>query len=320
MRLLITGASGFIGSNLLDFFHNNGYIIDVIDLGQIVPYYVRMSYHWNDIETINFNNYNAVIHLAGKAHDLNRKKSFEEYFNVNVGLTKIIFTKFLNSNSLNFIYFSSIKAVAEVVQSSHVLTENVVPNPVGPYGKSKAFAEKFILDTMGDNPNILSNRNVYILRPCMIHGPGNKGNLNLLYGFVKMGLPWPLGKFNNLRSFTSLRNLEFIINSIIINNVNSGIYNICDSEALSTNDIIKLISESLGKKIVILNISKSIIRFIAKVGDLLHLPFNTFKLQKLTENYIVNNSAIKNAIGITNLPVSGEEGIMETINSFRIKK
>ena len=87
--------------------------------------------------------------------------------------------------------------------------ENVELKPVGPYGESKIAAERYIQETPPLAPPLEGAGNscakhVYILRPCMIHGPGNKGNLNLLYGVVKKGIPWPLGAFENRRTFTSI--------------------------------------------------------------------------------------------------------------------
>jgi len=76
----------------------------------------------------------------------------------------------------------------------------------------------------------------------MIHGPGNKGNLNLLYKLVQKGLPWPLGAFENKRSFTSIDNLTHIITQIIEKEIDPGIYQIADDEALSTNELIQLIA------------------------------------------------------------------------------
>ena len=87
----------------------------------------------------------------------------------------------------------------------------------------------------------------------MIHGPNNKGNLNLLYKIVKRGMPWPLGNFKNQRSFCSIDNLSFIIKELIKNNnVKSGIYNVSDDETISTNELINLISSVLNKKNFIL--------------------------------------------------------------------
>ena len=159
-------------------------------------------------------------------------------------------------------------------------------------------------------------KRVYILRPCMIHGPSNKGNLNLLYKIVSKGLPWPLGKFKNKRSFCSIDNLCFIINELIENDqIPSGIYNIADDEPFSTNELISFISESQGKNLHIWNIPKFLINAFAKIGDILKLPLNSERLIKLTESYIVSNDKIKNAINKP-LPISSKDGLMKTFNSF----
>ena len=95
---------------------------------------------------------------------------------------------------------------------------------------------------------IPKNKQVYILRPCMIHGPGNKGNLNLLYNVVKKGIPWPLGDFDNRRSFTSIDNLCYVIEGLLNQYVPTGIYHMGDDEALSTNELIGIMCEAMGKK------------------------------------------------------------------------
>ena len=191
------------------------------------------------------------------------------------------------------------------------MTEDVTPNPITHYGKSKLLAEQYILSQL-----IPDDKRVYILRPCMIHGPGNKGNLNLLYNLVSKGFPWPLGLFENSRSYLSIENLCFIIRELIEReDISSGVYNVADDVPLSTNEIVKMISESKGKKAVILNISVSFIKQIAYVGDVLNLPLNSDRLQKLTESYIVSNAKIKKVLG-KQLPVSSKEGLMQTFKSF----
>jgi nucleoside-diphosphate-sugar epimerase len=92
----------------------------------------------------------------------------------------------------------------------------------------------------------------------MIHGPHNNGNLNLLYKFVSRNIPWPLGAFENKRSFCSIDNMIFIFNELIErDDIPSGIYNIADDEPLSTNELINLISKSQGRKPIILKISQT---------------------------------------------------------------
>lgn len=267
------------------------------------------TFSWDDLDENKIPQVDAVIHLAGKAHDLKKTSGPEVYFKVNTGLTQKMYDWFLKSSAGKFIFFSSVKAAADFVPGD-ILTEDVVPNPVGPYGESKIKAEEYILS------HPASDKQVYILRPCMIHGPGNKGNLNLLYGVVKKGVPWPLGAFENHRCFTSIDNLCFVIKGLLVKEVESGIYNMCDDEALSTNGLITVICKALGKKARIWYLPKGLMNGMAKVGDVLHLPLNSERLTKLTEDYVVSNAKIKKALGIDKMPIRAEEGLTQTIKSF----
>lgn len=89
-----------------------------------------------------------------------------------------------------------------------------------------------------------------------------------------------------------------------------------DDEALSTNELIAVICEAMGKKSHIWCLSKGLMNGIAKLGGWLHLPLNPLRMQKLTENYVVSNAKIKAALGITQMPVRAKDGLMETIKSF----
>lgn len=270
---------------------------------------VVKTFSWDDLDENKIPQVDAVIHLAGKAHDLKKTFGPEVYFKVNTGLTQKMYDWFLKSSAGKFIFFSSVKAAADFVPGD-ILTEDVVPNPVGPYGESKIKAEEYILS------HPAADKQVYILRPCMIHGPGNKGNLNLLYGVVKKGVPWPLGAFENHRCFTSIDNLCFVIKGLLVKEVESGIYNMCDDEALSTNGLITVICKALGKKARIWYLPKGLMNGMAKVGDGLHLPLNSERLTKLTEDYVVSNAKIKKALGIDKMPMRAEEGLTQTIKSF----
>jgi nucleoside-diphosphate-sugar epimerase len=304
MNILVSGISGFIGTNWKKYTES------------VKPEWKINSFNRKIIDnhlliTNEFNKIDVFIHLAGKAHDLRNLASEDEYYKANTDLTKLMVDAFLKSEAKVFIMFSSVKAAADKVDG--VLSEDYPPDPRTPYGKSKLMAERYI-----QNLKLKGFKRIYILRPCMIHGPGNKGNLNLLYKIVSKGLPWPLGAFKNKRSFCSIDNLCFIINEIIENNqIPSGIYNIADDVSLSTNELINLISESQNKNSHIWNVPKSLINTFAKIGDILKLPLNSERLVKLTESYTVSNCKIKNAIN-KSLPLSSREGLTKTLNSFKI--
>lgn len=313
MKILITGIHGFVGNNIVESFasYNELYGLDIVSP---VKQGVKRTYSWDDLDSKDIiPDVDVIIHLAGKAHDTKNQAKADVYFAVNTELTKRIYDYFLKSKAKKFIFFSSVKAAADRVEGEFV-DENVIPTPKGPYGESKIAAEDYIRSK--EDMRMKNGQECYILRPCMIHGPGNKGNLNLLYGVVKKGIPWPLGAFENKRTFTSIDNLCFIINGLLTKDVESGIYNINDDEAVSTNELIGIICEALGKKAHIWHIPRNLMEGVAKMGGALHLPLNPERLRKLTENYVSSNSKIKKALGIDKLPVRAKEGLIRTIKSF----
>lgn len=301
MILHITGKNGFVGQNLIPYlikYEHNCLFIDRKQLQNICDY--------------QFNKDEIIIHLAGKAHDLKKVSDPEEYYKVNFELTKKLYDAFLQSDAKKFIFISSVKAAADSVNG--ILTEDNIPDPKTDYGKSKLMAEQYI-----QSRPLPEGKSYYILRPCMIHGPGNKGNLNLLYQFVKKGIPYPLAGFNNKRSFLSVENLCFIIKELIEReDILSGVYHVADGESLSTNEVVNILSASINNKPKLWKISPGLIRTIAKLGDALRLPLTTERLDKLTESYVVSNQKIKQAIG-KDLPLTSREGLEITAASFAIK-
>ena len=342
MKILITGIHGFVGTNLVEALKKE-HTIYGLDIISPVKDGVEKTFSWDDLEksvsgfkiqdsSTNENekipDIDAIIHLAGKAHDTKNQSAADVYFKVNTGLTQKIFDWYLaHPTAKKFIQFSTVKSAADRVEGDF-LTEECIPTPVGPYGESKIAAENYIIEKFApetlkrpfhnftDEDAVVDGKKVYIMRPCMIHGPGNKGNLNLLYGVVSKGIPWPLGAFENRRSFTSIGNLQEVIKGLLTKDAPSGIYNMGDDEALSTNELIEVICSALGKKAHTWNIPRGLMNGVAKIGDVLHLPLNTQRMQKLTENYVVSNAKIKAALGMKEMPVRAKDGLRETIKSF----
>ena len=303
-KIFITGINGFVGQNLTSYLKKYFNIQGISRKAKLGELNYSMFFEQNSP-------YDAIVHLAGKAHDLKKTSNDLEYYEANFELTKKIYNQFLASDAQTFIYISSVKAVSDSVIG--ILTEDVIPNPITAYGKSKKMAEDYIL------AHLPLDKKVYILRPCMIHGSGNKGNLNLLYSLVSRGIPYPLGAYANSRSFLSVENLCFVINHLLKSDMPSEVFNVADDVPLSTNDVIALVSESLSKKSKIIALPKTLIHILASIGDVLPLPINSEKLQKLTENYVVSNHKLIEAMGIT-LPIDSKKGLLTTFNSFKFKK
>ena len=287
MKFLITGAYGFVGTNLCKYLAEKGHECLALDIPAAkrdgVPY--ASFYTWDELDKLPV--VDAVVHLAGKAHDLKKVASEQSYFDINVGLTEKIFAA---AKTTRFIYFSSSKADANG----------------NAYGRSKLAAEQFL------------NGRAIVLRPAMIHGPGNKGNLNLLWGIARRGLPWPLAAFENKRSFTSIANICAAVEALCERGEN-GIYPIADDEMISTNRLIELIAETCGKRAKLWRVPKGVMRMVAKIGDVLHLPLNTERIVKLTEDSFVNNSHLKSQLGWKRMPICAEEGMRRTLRSFLVQ-
>ncbi len=295
-KVLITGSSGFVGRNLIRYFDDRGFPFRRINLRGIQgPFELTEA--------------GDVVHLAGKAHDMKSASRPDEYYKVNYELTKTLYDSFLKSTAKKFIFVSSVKASADHVEG--FLKESDIPAPKTHYGKSKLMAEEYI-----QAQPIPDGKEWYILRPCMIHGPGNKGNLNLLFKFISKGIPYPLAAFENRRSFLSIENLCFVISEILHrNDISSGVYNVSDDEPLSTNELIQLMATASGKRSLLWKISPALVRSLAKLGDTLKLPLTSERLSKLTESYLVDNTKIRETLR-KELPVKAREGIIRTVSSF----
>lgn len=306
MNILITGINGFVGSNLENRWKNihNIYGIDINTENK------ANRFSWDQLDEIP--DCDIIIHLAGIAQD---KKNAEEeiYFRINTELTKKIFDFFSSSKCKTFIFFSSAKAIADVSEDLP-LTEDIDPKPVGPYGSSKLLAEKYILE----NSPKTNDKRTFILRPVMIYGKGNNGNLKLLFNFSKLGIPWPLGRLNGSRSFCYIENLMYIIDELINDtNIKSDVFNVSDDSPLTTNELITIMNQVLGKKSRILHLPKTLFTSVASVGSFLKLPLNKESIQRFSSNFIIDNSKIKRTLGIKKLPYSSEEGLRETLKTLK---
>ena len=207
----------------------------------------------------------------------------------------------------SFIYFSSSKASKDG----------------NAYGRSKFAAEEWLKEQyLNSSTSNFDSIKTFILQPAMIHGPGNKGNLNLLWGIAKRGIPWPLAAFENKRSFTSIGNICAVVEALAANSAVDGttalpVFEVADDEMISTNRLIELIAEACGKKAKLWRLPKGLMRGAARIGDVLHLPLNTERIEKLTEDNFVDNSALKAFLGWNKMPIDAEEGMRATLKEFK---
>jgi nucleoside-diphosphate-sugar epimerase len=305
-NILISGSNGFVGSNLVPYLEKASFKITGVSRSPNS----KNEISYGKLELPIWNSAYAMIHLAGKAHDLKNVSNESEYFQVNTELTKTLYEQFLQSNCKIFIYMSSVKAICD--KKSGILKESHLPNPTTAYGKSKLASEEYLLTRP-----LPRGKKLYILRPCMIHGPGNKGNLNVLFSMAKKGLPYPFGAYKNERSFLSIDNLSFLLKQILIKKPASGVYHVSDDEMLSSVELYLIMGKVLERKLRVVKIPKSIISLLGLIGDRIPIPMNSHKIEKLTENFRVSNEKIKLNLSVDKLPISARHGIVKTIESFQ---
>ncbi len=301
MNVIILGASGFIGKNL------NQKLSEDFGVKNVSLRNENWKNQLSDAE--------VLINLVGKAHDHKGTATESDFLYANLELTKQIFDTFKKTDSKVLIHISSLAAL-EGTESNKALVETDDTNPQSFYGKSKREAEKWLLEQ-----ELSINKKIIILRPPMVHGPGDKGNLGLLYKLVSKGIPYPLAAFNNKRSFISIDNFSYFIQEILnkYSDLDSGIYHIADDEAISTSCIIDIIKNVENKSVPNLSLPKPFVKLLAKVGDVVPFPLNSIRLKKMTSDLIVSNQKIKTVLGISKLPLTAEEGIVKTIKSFKNK-
>lgn len=297
MNIKVLGSSGFIGQNLLS------------SLNGSIGVSLRDRAWRGEVAVAD-----VVINLVGKAHDHKGTADEQDYYFANVELAKQVYSAFVASTATLLIHVSSLAAVEEF-EASAPLDEEDPCNPASWYGKSKRAAEEWLLAQ-----DVPEGKKLIILRPPMVHGPGDKGNLGLLYKLISKGIPYPLSSFDNKRSFISIDNFCFFIQQIINKNdtIKSGIYHVADDEPVSTKEIIDIIKGVTGKNTSDLALPKFLVRGIAKVGDIIPIPLNSKRLKKMTSDLLVSNTKIKSALGITELPLSAKEGLEKTVRSFKV--
>ena len=193
MKILVTGASGFVGANLIEVLKDAGNKIIATSRSRVEQpgiFYVASpelgpGADWSEALVGIY----AVVHLAGRAHVTAEQadaKTDQAYLRINAEGTRALAAQCAAAGVKHFIFLSSCHAVAG--ESDDVLTDRTVPQPVTAYGRSKLAAEEAIKSVLADSGCAWT-----ILRPPLVYGPGNKANFGLLVKLVQTGLPLEIG-------------------------------------------------------------------------------------------------------------------------------
>lgn len=244
MKILITGASGFIGKALIKKLSDQGHIVGSLD-------------RQKDNTELKGEAYDCLIHLAGRAHVLNEiaKDAYQAFKEANVDFTLKIAKLAKELKIKKFIFISSI-GVNGNQSFNHAFTEADTPNPHSFYAKTKWEAE-LALKAIFSN----SDTKLTIIRPPLVYGPYPKGNFKTLWSICRYPLPLPFGMTNNERSMISIDNLCNFIGLCCTHPAASDqTFLISDDHDISLTELVSTIRKTLGRHPCLLPIPSSILK------------------------------------------------------------
>ncbi len=319
-NILITGSTGFIGKQLIYRLSKKEYLIKAAVRSQSQKHIAKVAHitvgnidgntHWHEA----LQNIDIVIHLAARAHILNDNSPNPEaeFFAVNTEGTANLVKQSIQAGVKHFIFISSIGAMASL--SNQPLQENSPCQPDTPYGRSKLAAEQALITLASQ-----SEMTWTILRPTLVYGPGNPGNMERLIKLVKKGLPLPFGLVNNRRSLVYVGNLvDAIITCLSHPNAKNQTFLISDGQDLSTPDLIRKIAYYLDCPCNLLPVPPSLLKVAGNLGDMgekllgRSLPLNTPTIDRLLGSLVVDSSKIRNTLNWLP-PYTIDEGLQQTL-------
>jgi len=250
MKILVTGATGFIGTRLSETLTNSGHEVrntarSLAQNNSATPEIVTFDLESADNLDHLTTGCDAIVHLAGRAHVMSDNPATSEslYLSANVDVTKKLAQSAARTGVKRMILMSSVKVNGESTTIDVPFTAQDTPNPQDPYGRSKAQAEQALWDVTS-----ASELEGVVIRPPLVYGPGVRANFASLIGIVDRGFPLPLGSIRNKRSFVSVDNLiDCIATALQSSNVAGQTFLVSDGNDLSTPELIRSIASALHK-------------------------------------------------------------------------
>ncbi|MBU6995829.1 NAD-dependent epimerase/dehydratase family protein [Ferrovum myxofaciens] len=286
MKVLVTGAGGFVGKGLVPYLERQGHTVvralrmakedNEVGIGDIGP-----DTDWR----VALGGVEAVVHLAARVHvmqaeDLSSQQAFHR---VNTAGTLNLARQAASAGVRRLVFLSSVKVLGE----EGVLTAASIPRPADAYGQSKWAAEQG-LHTVATNTGL----EVVILRPPLIYGPGVGANFARLMHWVRCGVPLPLGGVRNRRSLLALGNLVDAVGWVLRHPAAAGrTYLLSDGEDVSTPDLIRHLAHALGRSARLLTVPPFLLLGLGK------LLGRRAEIHRLLGSLVVDASAIRAELG-----------------------
>ncbi len=312
-KILVTGATGFIGQALVEHLTVDGFEIiasirqnttslspDIqqVQVGDLLP-----DTDWSDA----LSGVDVVIHLAARVHIMNDESSdpSADFQKTNTLGTLNLARQAAELKVSRFIYLSSIKVNGETTTANNPFDEQVSLVPTDPYGLSKYMAEQGLKEVANQ-----TTMDVVIIRPPLVYGPNVKANFETMMKWLYRGIPLPLGAIHNQRSLVALDNLVDLIKTCIEHpNAKNQTFLVSDDEDLSTTELLQRLASSLGKPSHLIPIPAYLLTTAATVLGKRDL------VQRLCSSLHVDISHAKQVLGWSP-PISVTEALQKTANAY----
>jgi len=312
-RVLVTGASGFVGKRLCEYLEDKGFDVaravrhaertakGTCSVGSVGP-----DTNWNEALT----GVDVIVHLAARVHVMEDDAAdpLAEYRRVNVDGTKKLAMVAVKAGVRRFIYVSTIKVNGEATFGK-AYSASDTPHPVDDYARSKLEAEDCLWRIAAE-----TGLEVVIVRPPLVYGPGVRANFLRLFKWVGRGIPFPFLRVANSRSLVALDNLVDLLTVCVTHPQAAGkVLLVSDDEDVSTTELIRRISIHMGKQARMIAVPVSILRGVARLFG------KQAVIERLTGSLQVDISDTKEALN-WNPPVTLDEVLRETVTWYQAQQ
>ena len=312
MKILVTGANGFIGTQLSETLANSGHQVRNTARSIAPNSLITSEMITCDLESADNLDHlttgcDAIVHLAGRAHVMSDDPATSEslYLSANVVVTRRLAQSAARTGVKRMILMSSVKVNGESTTIDSPFTSQDTPNPQDPYGRSKTQAEQTLWDVA-----LTSGLEGVVIRPPLVYGPGVRANFASLIGIVDRGIPLPLGSIRNKRSFVSVDNLiDCIATALQSPNAGGQTFLVSDGQDLSTPELIRAIASSLHKSPMLIPIPTALLKLAATTAG----KRNAY--DRLCGSLTVDIASTKQKLSWTP-PFTVQESLQRTVDAF----
>ena len=312
-RVLVTGASGFVGGHLCPELLSEGWAVRAVVRSTeaaaklprgVEPFYVSEigpETDWREgLEGVD-----VVAHLAGRAHVTNEESAdpLDAYREINVGGTRRLAEACAGAGVRRLVFVSSVKAVGEGSPTAY--TEEGPRRPEDAYGVSKMEAEDALAE-VADRTGL----EAVVLRPPLVYGPGVKANFRMLMGLVRKGTPLPLGLVKNERSMVYVRNLAATVSLCLEHPAAAGeAFFVADGESPSTRELVVRMGRLMKRPARLVPVPVPLLRLGGRVTG------RAGQIDRLVGSLTVSTAKIRRLLGWSPR-FSLDEGLRETVDWY----